>query len=213
LFLVEDAAQAHLARFLDKPVGAWGDFAAFSFYPTKNMTTGEGGMATTTNPETDRMLRLLRNQGMEVRYQNEVPGFNNRMTEVAAAIGMVQLMKIQGWTQKRQSNAKYLDANLAGVLVPSVSSKAEHVYHQYTIRVINQHRDEFAGELKKHGVDCDVYYPTPVHELPAYGINLETPVASEVAKSCLSIPIHQNLSKSDLDRIVEAVNKVARMSA
>jgi len=210
LFLVEDAAQAHLAEYDGKPVGSIGDVGAFSFYPTKNMTTGEGGMATTRNKETERQLRLLRNQGMEVRYQNEIPGFNNRMTEVAAAIGLVQLKKIEGWTKKRQENAAFLDANLKGVIVPPVSPRAKHVYHQYTIRVIDQNREKFAAELKRLGVDSDVYYPAPVHTLPAYGLDLDTPVADAVSKSCLSIPVHQKLTKSSLQRIVEAVNKVAR---
>jgi dTDP-4-amino-4,6-dideoxygalactose transaminase len=210
LFLVEDAAQAHLAEYDGKPVGSIGDLGAFSFYPTKNMTTGEGGMATTRNKETERQLRLLRNQGMEVRYQNEIPGFNNRMTEVAAAIGLVQLRKIEGWTKKRQENAAFLDANLKGVIVPRVSPKAKHVYHQYTIRIIDQNREKFAAELKRLGVDSDVYYPAPVHTLPAYGLTLDTPVADAVSKSCLSIPVHQKLTKSSLHKIVEAVNKVAR---
>jgi dTDP-4-amino-4,6-dideoxygalactose transaminase len=132
------------------------------------------------------------------------------MTEVAAAIGLVQLKKIEGWTKKRQENAAFLDANLKGVIVPPVSPRAKHVYHQYTIRVIDQNREKFAAELKRLGVDSDVYYPAPVHTLPAYGLDLDTPVADAVSKSCLSIPVHQKLTKSSLQRIVEAVNKVAR---
>ena len=119
IFLVEDSAQAHLAEFDGKKVGSVGDLGAFSFYPTKNMTTGEGGMATTTNPDVERRLRLLRNQGMEKRYQNEIPGFNNRMTEVAAAIGLVQLKRIERWTIKRQANANFLDSHLQGVQIPT----------------------------------------------------------------------------------------------
>ena len=210
LLLVEDAAQAHLAKFMGKPVGAWGDVAAFSFYPTKNMTTGEGGMAVTGNAATERTLRLLRNQGMEVRYKNEIPGFNNRMTEVAAAIGLVQLRKIEKWTIARQENARFLDRNLEGVVVPKVAKDAEHVYHQYTITLIDHDRDRFALELKSLGVDCDVYYPTPVHELPAYSEVRSLPVTSSVTKTCLSIPVHQNLRKRDLIKIVQSVNKLAR---
>jgi len=210
LFLVEDAAQAHLSKYMGKPVGAWGDVAAFSFYPTKNMTTGEGGMAVTKDSSTERTLRLLRNQGMEIRYKNEIAGFNNRMTEVAAAIGLVQIKKIEKWTQARQKNALFLDQNLNGVIVPKVSEDAEHVYHQYTIKLIGHDRDRFALELKKLGVDCDVYYPTPVHKLPAYGETHVLPVTSSVTKSCLSIPVHQNLRRSDLVKIVQSVNKLAR---
>jgi perosamine synthetase len=209
LFLVEDAAQAHLAEFEGQPVGSIGDVGAFSFYPTKNMTTGEGGMATTRNSATERKLRLLRNQGMEVRYENEIPGFNNRMTEMAAAIGLVQLRKVERWTKRRQENARFLDSNLKGVLVPQVSPKASHVYHQYTIQLIDHRRDKFAEELKKLGVDSDVYYPAPVHTLPAYRLNLDTPVARSVSESCLSIPVHQNLTSASLHKIVEAVNRVS----
>ena len=213
LFLVEDAAQAHLAQYEGKSVGSIGDVGAFSFYPTKNMTTGEGGMATTNNPETERNLRLLRNQGMEIRYQNEIPGFNNRMTELAAVIGIVQLEQIEKWTVKRQANAAFLDNALEGVIVPPVSPKARHVYHQYTIRLVDQNRERFASELKSLGVDSDVYYPAPVHTLPAYNLSVETPVASAVAKSCLSIPVHQKLTNGNLHKIAEAVNKVARAGA
>lgn len=209
IFLVEDAAQAHLAKLNGNPVGTWGDFSAFSFYPTKNMTTGEGGMAATHDLAIERKLRLLRNQGMETRYKNEVAGFNNRMTEVAAAIGLVQLERIKGWTDARQRNAKFLDNNLLNVITPKVADGVDHVYHQYTIRLVDQNRDRFVEELRKLGVDCDVYYPSPVHKLPAYALTKDLPVSEKVSKSCLSIPVHQNLSRSDLKRIVSAVNRLA----
>ena len=213
IHLVEDAAQAHLAEFDQTPVGAWGAVAAFSFYPTKNMTTGEGGMSVTGDKEVARRIRLLRNQGMERRYENEVPGFNNRMTEVAAAIGLVQLEKLQGWTKKRQANAAYFDSQLTGVVVPKVHPRASHVYHQYTIKVEGQDRDQFAAELKKLGVDSDIYYPSPVHKLPAYGLKHSLEVTERITKSCLSIPVHQKLSKSDLSKIVRAVNRISQAGA
>ena len=210
IFLVEDAAQAHLAEFESVPVGAWGAMAAFSFYPTKNMTTGEGGMSVAGDEAVARRIRLLRNQGMERRYENEIPGFNNRMTEVAAAIGLVQLEKLAGWTKKRQANAAFLDENLSGVAVPKVHPLASHVYHQYTIKVEGHDRSQFAAELKKLGVDSDVYYPGPVHKLLAYGLTHSLEVTEQITKSCLSIPVHQKLSKSDLAKIVRAVNKLAK---
>lgn len=213
IFLVEDAAQAHLAVFDGTPVGSWGAVAAFSFYPTKNMTTGEGGMSVTGDDGIARRLRLLRNQGMDRRYENEIPGYNNRMTEVAAAIGLVQLEKLAGWTKKRQSNAAFLAKNLKGVVVPKVHPLASHAYHQYTIKVEGHNRNEFAAELKKLGVDSDVYYPAPVHRLPAYGLTHSLEVTERVTKSCLSIPVHQKLSKSDLVRIVDSVNQVAKAGA
>lgn len=210
ILLVEDAAQAHLAAFDGVQVGAWGSIAAFSFYPTKNMTTGEGGMAVTGDESAARRVRLLRNQGMERRYENEIPGFNNRMTEVAAAIGLVQLQKLEGWTKKRQSNGAFLDEHLQDVVVPKVHPLASHVYHQYTIKVEGHDRSQFAAELKKLGVDSDVYYPGPVHKLPAYGLTHSLDVTEQITKSCLSIPVHQKLSGSDLSKIVNAVNKLAK---
>jgi len=210
ILLVEDAAQAHLADFDKIPVGAWGAVAAFSFYPTKNMTTGEGGMSVTSDKEEARKIRLLRNQGMERRYDNEIPGFNNRMTEVAAAIGLVQLRKLAGWTNQRQANARFLDANLSGVLIPKVHPLASHVYHQYTIKVEGHDRSQFAAELKKLGVESDVYYPRPVHKLPAYGLVHSLEVAESITRTCLSIPVHQRLSKSELSKIVTAVNKISQ---
>ena len=135
LLIVEDAAQAHAASLHGTPVGALGDAGCFSFYPTKNMTSGEGGMVTTANAETARKVRLLRNQGMEKRYANEVVGFNTRMTDIHAAIGRVQLGKLAAWTAQRQANAAFLTAHLDGVVTPSIAPGAVHVFHQYTIRV------------------------------------------------------------------------------
>lgn len=210
LHLVEDAAQAHLAQYQGKPVGSWGSVAAFSFYPTKNMTTGEGGMAVTRDSQVERTLRLLRNQGMERRYENEIAGFNNRMTEVAAAIGLVQLDRLKKWTEARQKNARYLNKELVGVSTPKVAPGAEHSFHQYTILVSEGEREMYISELKKKGIACDVYYPTPVHRLPAYSQLGNLPVTESVAARCLSIPVHPKLRRSHLDRVIDAVNSVAR---
>src|SRR3954469_18722435 len=135
LAIVEDAAQAHAAALNGTPVGAFGAAGCFSFYPTKNMHSLEGGMVTTADAQLARKLRLLRNQGMEQRYANEIVGANMRMTDVAAAIGRVQLGKLDGWTEQRRANAAYLDERLRGVVVPPVAEGARHVYHQYTVRV------------------------------------------------------------------------------
>ena len=210
LLLIEDAAQAHLATWDGRPAGAWGDAGAFSFYPTKNMTTGEGGMITLADKELERRSRLYRNQGMEVRYQNEVVGLNNRMTEIEAAIGLVQLKKLAKWTAKRQSNAKFLSENLDQVIAPKIASKASHVFHQFTVKVEGHDRDEFAAELKRRGIGCDVYYPTPVHRLPSFDSKVALPVTEKIKDVCLSLPVHPSLSKSDLSRIVENVNSVAK---
>ncbi len=213
ILLLEDSAQSHAATFNGTPVGAFGLAASFSFYPTKNMTSGEGGMVTTPSDEVARNVRLLRNQGMERRYENEVVGFNTRMTDIHAAIGRVQLTKLMGWTKQRQDNAAFLSANINGVVVPPVAAEATHVYHQYTIRVVDHDRDRFAEELTKLGVGSGVYYPTPIHRLPSFGLSLDLPTTERVAKQCLSLPVHPSLSHSDLEKVVESVNTVARAGA
>ena len=204
LLIVEDAAQAHAAALHGMPVGAMGAVAAFSFYPTKNMTSGEGGMIVTDDPAIERAARLLRNQGMERRYENELIGFNTRMTDLHAAIGRVQLAKLGGWTESRQRNAAYLDEHLAGVVVPPVADGAKHVYHQYTVR--SDRRDELAQQLTDRGVGSGVYYPIPTHKLPSFDLDLDLPETARAAAEALSLPVHPSLSGNDLEAIVRAVN-------
>lgn len=211
--LYEDAAQAHGAKWHGEPVGAFGDFAMFSLYPTKNMTSGEGGMVSCATEAIARMVRLLRNQGMERRYENEVVGFNARMTDIHAAIGRVQLGKLPGWTKQRQDNAAFLDANLKGVTIPKVAEGATHVYHQYTIRV-EADRDGFAKALAdEHGVGSGVYYPIPNHELPSFGLTVDLPETRMACAEVLSLPVHPALTQADLEAIVAGVNAVAKAGA
>lgn len=213
LLLFEDAAQAHAASVNGTPVGAWGIAGSFSFYPTKNMTSGEGGMITTPSDEVARLSRVLRNQGMERRYENEVVGFNTRMTDIHAAIGRVQLTKLAGWTAKRQENAAFLSANLEGVVTPPTAPGAVHVFHQYTIRVVDHDRDAFAEQLTQRGVGSGVYYPTPIHRLPSFRLDLDLPVTELATTQVLSLPVYPSLTQSELDTIVEAVNAVAKAGA
>ena len=214
--LYEDAAQAHGASLDGRPVGSFGEFAMFSLYPTKNMTSGEGGMVTAATTEIARRVKLLRNQGMERQYENELIGFNARMTDIHAAIGRVQLTKVDAWTATRQSNAAFLDANLQGVIVPPVADGAVHVYHQYTIRV-PEDRDGFVKALKEeHQVGAGVYYPIPNHRLPSlapYAPGLDLPETERAAREVASLPVHPSLSPADLERIVAAVNTVAGAGA
>ncbi|MGW9627107.1 DegT/DnrJ/EryC1/StrS family aminotransferase [Microbacterium sp. NPDC055521] len=214
--LYEDAAQAHGASLNGRPVGSFGEFAMFSLYPTKNMTSGEGGMVTTATAEIARQVKLLRNQGMERQYENEVIGFNARMTDIHAAIGRVQLTKVDAWTKTRQANAAFLDANLRGVVVPPVADGAVHVYHQYTIRV-PEDRDGFVSALKnEHNVGAGVYYPIPNHRLPSlerFAPGLHLPETERAAREVVSLPVHPSLSQGELDRIVAAVNTVAGAGA
>jgi dTDP-4-amino-4,6-dideoxygalactose transaminase len=212
LAVVEDAAQAHAATLHGRPVGTFGAAGCFSFYPTKNMHSLEGGMITTADPDLARQLRLLRNQGMEQRYANEVVGANVRLTDVAAAIGRVQLGKLAGWTKQRQENAAFLDANLQGVVVPPVAEGATHVYHQYTVRVPGNgrpDRDAVQRSLAGRGVGSAVYYPTPIHRLKPFreaGAGADLPETEKAAAEVLSLPVHPTLTASELDRVVHAVN-------
>ena len=213
LQIFEDAAQAHAATWQGKPVGSFGTFAMFSLYPTKNMTSIEGGMVACANDEIARMVRLLRNQGMEKQYENEVVGLNNRMTDVHAAVGRVQLTKLAGWTQMRQRNAAFLDANLENVVVPPVAPEATHVYHQYTIRVSGD-RDGFRKALAdEHGVGSGVYYPIPNHRLPSFRRTVDLPETEKAAAEVISLPVHPSLTQAELEQIVHAVNTVAKAGA
>ena len=213
LLVIEDAAQAHMASIGGRPVGSFGIAGVFSFYPTKNMTSGEGGMISTATNEVARHCRLLRNQGMEKRYENEIVGFNTRMTEIHAAIGRVQLAKLSGWTAQRRSNAKFFDENLENVVVPYVAPSAVHVYHQYTIRIPGNSRDEFALEMTKRGVGNGVYYPIPVHKLQSFGLKMELPETTRACKEVLSIPVHPSLSQGELETIVSVINSIAGAGA
>jgi perosamine synthetase len=204
LLLLEDAAQAHAATYDGVPAGALGDVAAFSFYATKNMTTGEGGMVVCRDEQTARQVRLRRNQGMEARYRNEVAGFNNRMTDVAAAIGRIQLHRLPGWTAERRALAARYTERLTAVVTPHVMQAAEPVWHQYTIRA--PERDELQRALARAGIDSAVYYPVPTHRLPAYGLDLDLPETDRAAGEVLSLPIRPGLSVDDVAFVADVVN-------
>ena len=220
LEIYEDAAQAHGATWNDRPVGTFGTFAMFSLYPTKNMTSGEGGMVSCANDDLARKVRVLRNQGMEAQYQNEVIGFNARMTDLHAAIGRVQLTKVDRWTEIRRENAAVLDAGLAsvdGIITPKVAEQAKHVYHQYTVRVDASERDSIREALNsEYGIGTGVYYPIPNHRLPSlerFAVGLELPQTEIAAAEVFSLPVHPSLSAEDLDRIVQGVTKVLNAGA
>lgn len=213
LALFEDAAQAHGASLDGRQVGTLGTFAMFSLYPTKNMTSGEGGMVSCGDAETARTIRLLRNQGMERQYHNELVGFNARMTDLHAAIGRAQLAKVQGWTDRRRHNAEKLSANLTGVVTPPVRDGAVHVYHQYTVRVPSD-RDGLAAALRsEYNIGTGTFYPVPIHELKPFGVDVDLPNTAQAAAEALSLPVHPSLSEADLDRIIEAVNTLAGAGA
>ena len=174
-------------------------------------------MTACATSEMARVVRLYRNQGMEKQYANEVVGFNNRMTDIHAAIGRVQLTKVDAWTERRREIAARFDTELEGVVVPVVREGASHVYHQYTIRVAGatgEERDRFRDALREeHQVGAGVYYPTPVHRLPSYGMEIDLPVTERVAAEVISLPVHPSLSDDDVDRVITAVNAVAKAGA
>ncbi|HEX5740282.1 MAG TPA: DegT/DnrJ/EryC1/StrS family aminotransferase [Pilimelia sp.] len=214
LGVVEDAAQAHAAALHGTPVGAFGTAGCFSFYPTKNMHSLEGGMITTADAQLARTLRLLRNQGMEQRYANEIVGANMRLTDVAAAIGREQLRQLPGWTKQRQANAAFLDEHITAPAVtsPPVAHGATHVYHQYTVRVAGD-RDAFQAALKDRGIGNAVYYPTPIHRLRPYLVDgepaVELPETERAAREVVSLPVFPTLTPDQLARIADGVNAAA----
>jgi perosamine synthetase len=211
LAIIEDACQAHAAAIREKPVGSFGT-GAFSFYPTKNITTGEGGAITTNDPAIAEKLRLLRSHGQKERYNHIALGYNLRMTDMQGAMGVVQLGKLAGFTEKRIANAAFLNERLAGVVkTPAVLPGHKHVYHQYTIRVPGD-RDAFARALNERGVGTGVHYPRPIHQQPVYqemGFTLSLPVAEQAAREALCLPIHPALSDDDLATIAREVSALA----
>lgn len=210
LAVIEDAAQSHGAAIGDRKSGSWGA-GVFSFYPTKNMTTGEGGMVTTTDGELADGIRLLREHGMKVRYHHDVLGYNFRMSDIHASIGLAQFAKLPGYNARRQEIAARYDAELRGVITPAVRPGVTHVYHQYTIRV--NRRDEFVERLREQDVGSGVYYPIPVDRqkpLVALGYGQERfPVTELLTEQVLSIPVHPSLSDAEVSTVIAAVNATA----
>jgi dTDP-4-amino-4,6-dideoxygalactose transaminase len=158
-------------------------------------------------------VRLLRNQGMQRRYENEIVGFNARMTDLQAAIGRAQLAKLAEWTARRQRNAAVLDAGLRNVTLPAVADGALHVYHQYTIRVPADERDRIVAQLADRGVQTGVYYPLPTHRLPSFARTDDLAETERAAAEVISLPVHPALSDGDLDLIVASVNAVSGAGA
>jgi len=210
LAVVEDACQAHGAAIGGQRSGTWGA-GTFSFYPTKNMTTGEGGMLTTDDADLAGRVRLLREHGMRVRYHHEVIGYNFRMTDIAAAIGLAQLPKLPGYNERRRAIAARYDTELHGVIVPTAPAGVTHVYHQYTIRV--SRRDEFAERLRERGVGSAIYYPIPVHRQAPYRAlgygEASYPVTDRLTAEVLSIPVHPSLTDDEVATVIGAVNETA----
>ncbi|MBI4673358.1 MAG: DegT/DnrJ/EryC1/StrS family aminotransferase [Chloroflexi bacterium] len=218
LVVVEDACQAHGATFQGKRAGSFG-MGCFSFYATKNMTTGEGGMLTTSDDAVAAHARLLINHGMRVRYHHETLGYNFRLTDVAAAIGIEQLKQLDGFNARRAENAAYYDEhlrNVRGMVVPRVFPQRTHVYHQYTVRVLPDFpltREELIARLSERGIGVGVYYPIPAHQQESASHNewaqVHLPRAQEFAKQVISLPVHPLVTDADRAYIVETIRELA----
>ncbi len=206
--LVEDAAQAHGARYRSRMVGSVGAAGCFSFYPTKNMTTGEGGMVTTDDAELAARVRLLRQHGQVAPYDYHRLGYNSRMTDIGAAIGLVQLGRLEAFNAARRRNAALLTEGLRGcVATPEVEPWAEHVFHQYTVRAAR--RDGLRAHLKERGVGSGVYYPEALSDVKVLKgkskVAGSAMVAERLCGEVLSLPVHPGLGDEDVAKVVAEV--------
>jgi dTDP-4-amino-4,6-dideoxygalactose transaminase len=206
LHLIEDACQAHGAEYRGQKVGSFG-IGCFSFYPTKNMTTGEGGIITTNDATIAEQCRLLRSHGQPQRYIHTMLGYNFRMTEMAAAIGLGQLTRLPEFNQKRIDNAFMLTnaiQDIEGLEPPFVSPEVKHVFHQYTIKVKPEYthtRDNLKAYLESKGIGSAIHYPIPIHKQPYYqelGYRDSLPIAEQASQEVLSLPVHPGLTEEDL---------------
>src|SRR5579883_903990 len=213
--LIWDAAQAFGTEYHGCDIGCLDDLVCFSFYPTKNITTGEGGMITTNDRALAERCRLLRSHGQAQKYYHTLIGCNYRMTDVAAAIGLVQLERADALLAARRANAAVLDQGLSGlpgIRLPTVQAGTRHSYHQYTVQVdagtLDMSRDELAARLAHAGVETAVHYPRPLQEQPAmapFGPFSDLDVSGRAAETVLSLPVHPGLSAGDVEQVVAAV--------
>lgn len=205
--LFEDAAEAHGATYRGRPVGSIGHAGMFSFTPTKNMTTGEGGMVVTDDDDLAERLRRLRNHGQAGLYRHDLLGYNWRMSEMQAAMGGVQLEKLPGTLERKRAIAARLNAALdgtEGILAPATRSDRDHVYMLYSTRVLH-HRDAVLAALLDAGIEARLYFP-PAHLQPVFSDYEPTdlPITERLATELLSLPVHARLTEAEIDEIAEA---------
>lgn len=211
LTLVEDCAQSHGALWKGKTVGTFGRLGCFSFYPTKNMTTGEGGAIVTSDPEIEKNCRLLINHGMEVRYHHDRIGYNYRMTNIAAAIGRCQLKKLDSYNDIRIQTGNYFNEHISNPLVttPYIQDGVKHVFHQYTVKIAAGRRDDFVRYLEANQIGYGIFYPLTIPEQNCYS-EMNFPkawvAADEVKMQVVSLPVHPALTRADIETIVRVVN-------
>lgn len=211
LMLIEDCAQALGAAHRGRNAGSFGDVACFSFYPSKNMTTGEGGMVVTGNEDIAGRIRLLRNHGQTSTYVHERLGYNFRMTDMQAALGLAQLKKVGAMNQKRTAYARHLSEHLQGLdwlETPAVDAAATHAWHQYTIKTAM--RDAALDFLRRNGIDARIYYPKLIYQQPVYQkrrIRGSCPVAEDTTGRVLSLPVHPGLTGAEMETIVRVCSR------
>jgi dTDP-4-amino-4,6-dideoxygalactose transaminase len=210
LIVIEDAAQAHGAGIYKDKVGSFGDVAVFSFYNSKNMSTGEGGMITTSNIDIAHKIKILRNQGMSAQYDYVKVGHNARLTDIQSAIGICQLKSLNQANIKRRRNADFYANNLVGVQTQIVPQGYFHVYHQYSILINSEIREGFMDSLRNSGIETRIYYPKPLNEVGIYKSEIYLPICNKVSKEIVSIPVHDGLTKAELKKIAETINKVLK---
>jgi dTDP-4-amino-4,6-dideoxygalactose transaminase len=211
LAVIEDCAQSIGADIDGRMTGSFGT-GCFSLYATKNVMSAEGGMITTNDDAIARRCRMIRAHGMERRYYHDILGFNFRLSDLHAAIGIGQLAQLNEFTQARRANAAYLNANIANakVVTPLQRRHIGHVWHQYTVRIVGMDRDDAVKQLADAGVGTGVFYPVPAHrqkhliDLGHGGVSL--PVAERSAREVISLPVHPALMPADLEHIAAAVN-------
>jgi perosamine synthetase len=214
LLLLEDAAQAHGATWKGKPAGSLADLGCFSFYATKNMITGEGGMVTTGSSELEGKVRQRINHGQQEKYLHVCLGYNYRMTDLAAAIGLVQLGKLQEMNAARQKNAASLNRALSGLplILPSSRKECTHVYHQYVVRISPSLRPSFIQSLQERGISTAIHYPRCLHEQPYFQKmatdNTSYPIGERLAQEVVSLPVHPGLTPEDLEYMGETIREV-----
>ncbi len=218
LKVIYDAAQAHLATYKGKGLGAFGDVVTYSFYATKNLGTGEGGMVTTNDDAIARTIGLLRSHGESGKYLHESIGFNYRMNDITGAIGLSKLDRLLDQTNRRRAVATRFHAiidAIDGVDRPRIDDGLDPAWHLYTCRfdpeVLSGTRDEFCAALKAEGVPTAVHYPKPLTTQPAFKdiVTDHPPVSTMLCERVFCIPIHHDLSDEQADKIGEAIKKVA----
>ena len=211
LKIIEDACQAVMASYKGKRAGSFGT-GAFSFYATKNMMSGEGGMITTNDDEVAQTSRMIRNHGMKQRYYHELLGYNFRMMDIQAAIGLEQLKRLPSFNIRRRQNASFFNDNINSVETPREKKDYDHIWHQYTVRVNHgRDRDSVVQKLAKGGVGSAVYYPVPIHQqdhVRKLVGQISLPVAEQMSKEVISLPVHPMLNTEDLETIVREVNNL-----